>query len=76
MKDFGLKFNYRYWVLYVKEDAKKDPEYLKRKNIALIVLQVLKKQYNWESADVQKAIVSLSQALRKAYPEINEDLPL
>ena len=76
MKDFGLKFNYRYWVLYVKEDAKKDPEYLKRKNIALIVLQVLKKQYNWEPADVQKAIVSLSQALRKAYPEINEDLPL
>lgn len=76
LKDFGAKFNYRYRVLYIKEDAKVDPEYLKRKNIALLVLQVLKKQYNNEPREVQSAIVTLSQALRKVYPELNEDLPL
>lgn len=76
LKDFWAKFNYRYWVLYIKEDAKKDPEYLKRKNTNLAVLQVLKKLYNGEPSAVQSAIVTLSQALRKAYPELNEDLPL
>lgn len=76
MKEFGLRFNYRYWVLYIKGDAKKDPEYLKRKNIALVILEALKKQYNQENPEVQNAIVILSQALRKAYPEINSELPL
>lgn len=76
LKDFGWKFNYRYWVLYIKEDAKVDPEYLKRKNTNLVILQALKKQYPWEPSTVQSAIVTLSQALRKAYPELNEDLPL
>ena len=75
MKEFWLKFNYRYWVLYIKEDAKKDPEYLKRKNIALVILEALKKQYNWEPAIVREAIVVLSNALRKAYPELNQELP-
>lgn len=76
LKDFGYRFNFRYWVLYIKEDAKVDPEYLKRKNINLVILQALKKQYPWEPAAVQSAIVTLSQALRKAYPELNQDLPL
>ena len=76
LKAFWAKFNYRYWVLYIKEDAKVDPEYLKRKNTNLVILQALKKQYPWEPSTVQSAIVTLSQALRKAYPELNEDLPL
>ena len=76
LKAFGSKFNYRYWVLYIKEDAKKDPEYLKLKNINLVVLQALKKYYNQEPNSVKQAIVILSQAMRKEFPELNEDLPL
>ena len=76
MKKIWPKFNWRYRILYVKEDTAKDPEYLKRKNQNLLVLQVLKKNYNNEPADVQRWIVALSQALRKAYPEINKELPL
>jgi len=75
MKQLWSKLNYRYWVLYIKEDAKLDPEYLKRKNTAKLVLEVLKKQYNWESQKVKEAIVILSSALRNAYPELNKELP-
>lgn len=71
-----LNFNFRYWVLYIKEDAKLDPAYLKLKNVNLVVLQALKKYYNDEPASVQQAIVTLSQAIRKEFPEINKDLPL
>ena len=76
MKKIWPKFNWRYWILYVKSDAAKDPEYLKRKNQNLLILQVLKKNYNNEPSEVKNAIVTLSQALRKAYPEINKELPL
>lgn len=76
MKKLGLKFNYRYWVLYIKEDAKVDPEYLKRKNVMKVVIEVLKKQYNSESKEMQQAIVNFSQVARKLYPEINQELPL
>lgn len=77
LKKLGTtRANYRYRVLYIKEDAKLNPEYLKRKNVALAVLQVLKKQYPNENAETQAAIVVLSQALRKAYPELNTELPL
>jgi len=71
-----LNFNFRYWILYIKEDAKLDPAYLKLKNVNLVVLQALKKYYNDEPASVQQAIVTLSQAIRKEFPEINKDLPL
>jgi len=75
MKKFGLKFNYRYRVLYIKEDAAKDIEYLKRKNRALLVLQALKKIYPEENNDVKRWIEALSSALRKTYPELNKELP-
>ena len=71
-----LPLNYRYWILYIKEDAKTDTEYLKRKNTAVVVLKALKGQYNNEPQAVKQAIVQLSQAYRKAYPEINTELPL
>lgn len=76
LKDFWAKFNYRYWVLYIKEDAKKDPEYLKLKNVNLVVLQALKKHYDQEPNSVRQAIVTLSQAMRKEFPELNEEIPL
>jgi len=76
MKDFGYRFNYRYWVLYMKEDEAKSAEYLKRKNRALVVLQALKKLYPEENSDVKIGIETLSRALRKSYPELNTDLPL
>lgn len=76
MKDFGYRFNYRYWVLYIKEDANKDPEYLKRKNIMKTIIEALKKQYNNEPKEMQQAIVNFSQVARKLYPEINKELPL
>lgn len=75
MKKMGYRLNYRYRVLYMKVDAAKDPEYLKRKNIALGVLKVLKKQYPWEPVDVRRGIIFLSNVLREAYPEINDELP-
>lgn len=75
LKAFGAKFNYRYWVLYIKEDAKKDPEYLKRKNGYLAVLNLLKKYYPIENREVQLWIEAFSSAVRKHYPELNEELP-
>jgi hypothetical protein len=62
--------------LYIKEDAKKDPEYLKLKNVNLVVLQALKKYYNQEPNSVRQAIVTLSQSMRKEFPELNEEIPL
>lgn len=69
-------FNRRYWILYLIWDAKKSPEYLKRKNIAVAVLKWLKKIYPDERQDVKEWIVALSQMLRKEYKEIDEELPL
>ncbi len=76
MKKLSAKFNRRYWVLYIKEDANKDPEYLKRKNRALVVLQALKKIYPEENVKVKVWIETLSKALRSTYPELNDELPL
>lgn len=76
MKKCSSMFNWRYRPLFKKEQAKKDPEYLKRKNVAVVVLNALKKQYDNEPAAVKEAIVKLSQAYRTAYPEINSELPL
>ena len=76
MKDFGYRFNYRYWVLYMKEDEKKSAEYLKRKNVMKVIIEALKKQYNNEPKEMQQAIVNFSQVARKLYPEINKELPL
>lgn len=69
-------FNWRYRPLFKKEQAKKDPEYIKRKNNNVLVLKVLKKQYDQEPIAVKEAIIQLSREMRKAYPEINEELPL
>lgn len=75
MKKLKGLLNFRYRVLYVKEDEKLSPEYLKRKNTALDVLTQLKKVYPKESSEVQKAIENLSAIYRKTYPELNEELP-
>lgn len=71
-----LPFNWRYRILYIKQDAAKDPEYLKRKNIMKVILEALKKQYDWEPIAVKEAIVILSQAVRRNYKEINDELPI
>lgn len=71
-----IAFNWRYRILYIKEDAKIDPERLKKINVYTVILETLKKYYNTETSDVQQWIVALSQPLRKKYPEINEKLPL
>ena len=76
MKKLGTTFNWRYWALFKKEQVKKDTEYLKRKSTAVVILKALKKQYDNEPQEVKEAIVKLSQAYRKAYPEINEELPI
>ena len=69
-------FNYRMWILYTKIDALKDPEYLKRKNNALILLKALRKIYEEESTKVKKEIVDLSKSLREEYPELNDEYPV
>ena len=69
-------FNYRYWVPFMKAQAIKDPEYIKRKNISVAVLKGLKTIYHKETSSVQKAIEELSRQLRSEYPEINEEMPL
>lgn len=76
LKSGGWMFNRRYRPMFKKEQAKVDPEYLKRKNNAVLVLKSLKKMYPEEKSGVQKAIEKLSQEFRKAYPEINTELPL
>ena len=48
-----LLFNWRYRVLYVKEEAKIDPERLKRINVYTTILEILKKYYNEEKPDVK-----------------------
>ena len=75
MKKLGVKFNFRYRVLYMREDEVKSAEYLKRKNAYVEVLRTLKKYYPEESIEIKKGIESLSLVLRKNYPEINNDLP-
>ena len=76
MKKIWPKFNYRYWILYIKDEAKIDPERLKKIKVYTTVLEVLKKYYDNESPEVKAWIVALSQPLREIYPEINKALPL
>lgn len=76
LKKMKGKMNYRYRVLYIKEKANKDPEYLKRKNNAVIILKALKKLYPEENNEVKRGIEELSTAMRRTYPEINTELPL
>lgn len=76
LKKMGGRFNYRYWVLYIKGMERKTPEYLKRKNNAVTILKALKKLYPDEPNEVKNGIIALSKAMRNTYPEINEELPL
>ncbi|MBO7691741.1 MAG: hypothetical protein J6T10_03805 [Methanobrevibacter sp.] len=75
MKQLSRRFNFRYWVLYLKSEALTDPEYLKRKNAYKTVLEVLKKYYPAEKNEIKKAIETFSQVIRNNYPEINSELP-
>ena len=76
LKGLRWKLNYRYRVLYIKEDAKIDPERLKKINVYTVILEAMKKYYNSEKPEVQQWIIAFSQSVRKEYPEINEKLPL
>lgn len=71
-----LNFNYRYWVLYMKADAAKDPAYLKRLKYHQIIIETLKKNYNAEDFNTKQAIIMYSQAVRKSYPELNTLVPI
>lgn len=71
-----LAFNYRYWVLYIKEDEKLSPEYLKRKNNYVLIMKALRKIYDEESSEMKKTIEQFSQSCRKNYKEIDDELPL
>ena len=76
IKLYSTMFNWRMRVLYSKMDALKDPEYLKRKSTALILLKALRKIYDNESKPVKNEIVKLSIALRDEYPELNDEYPV
>lgn len=76
LKDAGSMFNRRYWLPFKKEQAKDDPEYIKRKNGYIAILKLLKKTYPIESSNMQQAIEAFSKVCRKEYPEINEELPI
>lgn len=76
MKALKMKFNFRYWILYIKEDEKKSPEYLKRKSTALIILKALRKVYPEEQVNIKRAIEELSREYRKNYPELNDEFPV
>ena len=75
MKLLWWLLNFRYRVLYIKDDEKVAPEYLKRKNAHLTVLKILKKYYPEENSEVKKWIEAYSASVRKFYPELNEELP-
>ena len=76
LKNAQWTFNWRYWLPFKKEQAVKSPEYIKRKNIYVAVLKALKKTYPEENSEMQLAIEQFSQACRKNYEEIDEELPL
>lgn len=76
MKNAAWTFNWRYWLPFKKEQAKKDPEYIKRKNIYVAVITALKKTYPNESPDMQQAIEAFSKICRSTYEELNSELPL
>jgi hypothetical protein len=69
-------FNWRMWILYTQIDALKDPEYLKRKNIALLLLKSLRKIYDTESKIIKNDIIKISLDLREEYPELNDEYPV
>lgn len=76
MIKLGGTFNWRYRALYGVQHIKKDPEYIKRKNIYVAIIKGFKSTYMQESPEIQKEIEKISQLLRKSYPEINEEIPL
>lgn len=61
MIKLGGMFNWRYRPLYTKDQASKDPAYLKRKANAKVALEALKKVYAEEPPKIQKIIEELSQ---------------
>lgn len=71
-----LSFNYRYWILYIKEDEKLSPEYLKRKNNYVLIMKALRKMYPEESSEMKKIIEQFSSSCRKNYKEINDEFPV
>ncbi len=76
MKKSWTMFNWRYRVLFNKEDAKKDPAYLKRKNTAGLLIKAMKKMYLEESDDMKRGIEAFSKVIRATYPELNEEIPI
>ena len=76
MKNASGTFNWRYWLPFKKEQAKDDPERIKRKNIYAAVITALKKTYPNENSNMQKAIEDFSKVCRSEYPELNEEIPL
>ena len=63
-------------MLFIKEQANQNPEYLKRKNKYIAVLSELRTTYPEESKEMQKAIEQFSQICRKKYKEIDKELPI
>lgn len=61
MIKLGGTFNWRYRPLYNKEQASKDPAYLKRKANAKVALEALKKVYAEETPEIKKLIEQLSK---------------
>ena len=76
LKLWKSMFNWRMWILYTKMDALKDPEYLKRKNTALLLLKALRKIYDGESKIIRNDIIKISLDLREEYPELNDEYPV
>lgn len=76
LKRSGTMFNWRYRLPFKKEQAKEDPEYIKRKTGYVAILKLLKKTYPNENSNMQKAIEDFSKVCRAEYPEINSELPL
>lgn len=76
LKTWWWMLNWRYRPIFLKEQAKTDPEYLKKKNNAVLILKALRKMYPEEKSNIQKAIEQLSSVFRKNYPEIDEELPI
>ena len=76
LKSCKWMFNWRYWLPFKNEQAIKDAEYMKRKNVWVAVITQLKKTYPSESPKMQKAIEEFSRVYREEYPEINEEIPL
>jgi hypothetical protein len=75
MKKMESMNNWRYRPIFYETTV--NPDYLKEKNEALLLLKVLRQLYEKTSyPKIKIAIEGFSPVLRGVFPELNQEFPL